>query len=68
MKLQPGLKAVHASFLNRSPLPTLDACLGELLREEQRLLTRGAMPHDNFTYDVVYVAYYSQIWKGRHMG
>jgi hypothetical protein len=35
MKLWPEFEAVRASLINRSPIPTLDECLGELLWEEQ---------------------------------
>jgi hypothetical protein len=39
MKLRPEFEAVRASLINQSPVSTLDECLGELLREEQRLAT-----------------------------
>jgi hypothetical protein len=40
MKLRPEFEAVRTSLINRSPVPTLDECLGELLWEEQRLATQ----------------------------
>jgi hypothetical protein len=33
--------------MNRDPLPFLDVCFGELLREEQHLLTQGIFKQDN---------------------
>lgn len=57
MKLHTEFEVVRAALLNRTPVPSLDVCLGELLREEQRLLTRGAMTYDNFVSDAVSVAY-----------
>lgn len=35
MKLRPEFESVCAGLINRKPVPTLDECLGELLREEQ---------------------------------
>lgn len=61
MKLKLEFKAVYASLMNRSPVPTLDLWLGELLCEEQCLLTQGAMSHDKFTIYVVFVSYYAHI-------
>ena len=37
MKLHPEYESVRSSLLNRSLVPSLDICFGELLREEQRL-------------------------------
>jgi len=31
--------------MNRNPVPTLDACLSKVLREEQRIATHVAMEH-----------------------
>ena len=58
MKLRPEFDVVRAALLNRNPAPSLDVCLGELLREEQRLLTQGAMSRDTWVNtDAVSVAY-----------
>nr|KYP60095.1 Retrovirus-related Pol polyprotein from transposon TNT 1-94 [Cajanus cajan] len=43
MKLRPEYEAARAALLNRHPVPSLEVCVGELLREEQRLLTQGSM-------------------------
>ena len=53
MKLQPEYEPVRASLVNRDPVPSLDACFGELLREEQRLHTQTIMEQTR----VVPVAY-----------
>ncbi|KAJ6978380.1 hypothetical protein NC653_026695 [Populus alba x Populus x berolinensis] len=42
-------EAVRASLINRSSVPTLDECLGELLREEQRLATQHELTQDTVT-------------------
>jgi len=57
MKLRPEFEAVRTSLINRSPVPTLDECLGELLREEQRLATQHELTQDTVTeMNVVYMA------------
>ncbi|XP_058776283.1 uncharacterized protein LOC131650597 [Vicia villosa] len=40
MKLRPEFEVVRGALLNRNPVPSLDTCVGELLREEQRLITQ----------------------------
>lgn len=49
MKLRPEYESVRSSLLNRSPVPSLDICFGELLREEQRLSTQAILEqsHDS---------------------
>jgi hypothetical protein len=37
MKLRPEFENARAGLINRTPVPSLEVCLGELLREEQRL-------------------------------
>ena len=39
MKLRGEFEAIMSNLMNREPVPLLDICVGELLREEQRLLT-----------------------------
>ena len=39
MKLRSEYEFVHSFLLNRSPVPSLDICFGELLREKQCLST-----------------------------
>ena len=51
--------------MNLHPVPSLDACLSELLREEQRIVTQVAMEHRATINAPVSVAYSSQ---GRHTG
>ncbi|XP_059442442.1 uncharacterized protein LOC132174783 [Corylus avellana] len=43
--------------MNRDPSPSLDVCFGELLREEQRLLTQATFQHDSNPNPVAYAAY-----------
>ena len=42
MKLHLEYESVHSSLLNRFPIPSLDICFGELLREER--LSTQAIP------------------------
>lgn len=43
MKLKPEFEIARARLLNRDPVPSLDVCLGELLREEQRMATQSVI-------------------------
>nr|XP_027187658.1 uncharacterized protein LOC113785455 [Cicer arietinum] len=66
MKLRPEFEVVRGALLNRNPVPSLDTCVGELLREEQRLFTQGTMSHDVVTSEPVAYAAQSR-GKGRDM-
>ena len=57
MKLRPEFETKRAGLFNRNPIPTLDAFLGELLREEQRLATQVGMGHERLYSEMVNVAY-----------
>jgi len=46
MKLRFDFEATNCNFMNRNPVPTLDACLSELLCEKQRIATHVAMEHN----------------------
>lgn len=43
MKLRSDFEGIRSNLMNRATAPSLDACLNELLREEQRLLTQTTM-------------------------
>ncbi|MCI98053.1 hypothetical protein A2U01_0119356, partial [Trifolium medium] len=60
MKLRPEFEVVRGALLNRHPVPSFDTCVGELLREEQRLATEGAMSHDAVISEPITVAYAAQ--------
>ena len=45
MKLRPDFEIACSNLMNRYPIPSLDACLSELLREEQHIVTQAAMEH-----------------------
>ena len=60
MKLRPEFEAVCAALLNRHPFPSLDVCVGELLQEEQRLLTQAALSRDSSISIAIAVAYTAQ--------
>lgn len=59
MKLRPQFETVRSNLMSRVPSPSLESCLGELLREEQRLVTQTALaqnaPHAA-PIDVAYIA------------
>jgi len=60
MKLCPKFEVVYVALLNRNPLPSLEVCVGELLREEQRLLTQAALSLDSVVSKAIIVAYIAQ--------
>ena len=39
MKLRLDFEIACSNLMNHHPVPSLDACLSELLREEQRIIT-----------------------------
>ena len=65
MKLRPDFEIARSNLMNRHHVPSLDACLSELLREEQRIVTQAAMEHRAIVSAPVSVAYAAQ---GRHTG
>ena len=60
MKLRPEYESVRSSLLNRSPVPFLDICFGELLREEQRLSTQAILEQSHGSSGTTTVAYAAQ--------
>ena len=57
MKLRPDFEIAHSNMMNRHPVPSLGACLSELLREEQCIVTQAAMEHRATVSAPVFVAY-----------
>ena len=51
--------------MNRHPVPSLDACLSEILREEQHIVTQATMEHRANVSAPISVAYAAQ---GRNKG
>jgi hypothetical protein len=47
IKLRPEFEVTRSNLMNRDPSPSLDVCFGELLREEQRLLTQATFQQDS---------------------
>ena len=60
MKLRPEFESLRASLLNRNPIPSLDICVGELLREEQRIATQALLTESKELSVPVNVAYAAQ--------
>jgi transposase InsO family protein len=57
MKLRYDFEGMRSSLMHRDPIPSLDACLHDLLREEQRLLTQSILEEQKAsTVPVAYVA------------
>ncbi|PON44817.1 hypothetical protein PanWU01x14_264070 [Parasponia andersonii] len=44
MKLRSEFETIRSNLMNCIPSPSLDVCFGELLHEEQRLLTQATFP------------------------
>ena len=65
MKLRPDFEIARSNMMNRHPVPSLDACLSELLREEQRIVTQAAIEHRATVSAPVSLDYAAQ---GRHTG
>ena len=57
MKLWPDFEIVWSNLMNRHPVPSLDVCLSELLREEQCIVTQATMEHRANVSAPVFVAY-----------
>ncbi|RVW32186.1 Retrovirus-related Pol polyprotein from transposon RE2 [Vitis vinifera] len=60
MKLRPEYESVRSSLLNRSPVPSLDICFGELLHEEQCLSTQAILEQSHGSSGTTTVAYAAQ--------
>ncbi|XP_038678926.1 uncharacterized protein LOC119980334 [Tripterygium wilfordii] len=60
MKLRSEYEAIRSNLMNRDPPPSLDVCFGELLREEQRLLTQATLEQGRLGTNAVTVAYATQ--------
>ena len=60
MKLRSDIEVTCCNLMNRDLVPALDACLSELLQEEQRIATQAAMEHKTNTSAPVNVAYAAQ--------
>jgi hypothetical protein len=65
MKLRSDFETARSNLMNRHPVPSLDACLSELLHEEQHIITQAAMEHRANVIAPVSVAYAAQ---GRNKG
>ncbi|KAJ0082875.1 hypothetical protein Patl1_11567 [Pistacia atlantica] len=60
MKLRPEFESTRAGLINRTPVPSLEVCLGELLREEQRLASQLGLDQDAGGSEMVNMAYAAQ--------
>ena len=53
MKLRPEFEAIRFNMINHAPSPSLDACFGELLHEEQRLATQTTLQQNSIPDNAV---------------
>ncbi|KAJ0079888.1 hypothetical protein Patl1_24395 [Pistacia atlantica] len=60
MKLRPEFESARAGLINRTLVPSLEVCLGELLREEQRLASQLGLDQDAGGSEMVNMAYTAQ--------
>ncbi|KAJ0088753.1 hypothetical protein Patl1_32353 [Pistacia atlantica] len=60
MKLRPEFESARARLINHTPVPFLEVCLGELLREEQRLTSQLGLDQDAGGSEMVNMAYAAQ--------
>ena len=65
MKLKGEFEAIRSNLMNREPVPLLDICVGELLREEQRLITQAILEQQAQNSTPIPIAYAAQ---GRSKG
>lgn len=57
MKLRSEFEGIRSNLMHRNPIPSLDACFNDLLREEQHLLTQSRIEDQKLsTVRVAYVA------------
>lgn len=55
MKLRPEFESAQAGLINHTPVPSLEDCLGELLREELRLASQLGLAQDVGGYEMINV-------------
>jgi hypothetical protein len=60
MKLRPKFENARVALVNRQPIPSLEVCLGELLREEQRLASQLGITQDAGGSEMINMAYTAQ--------
>ncbi|KAG6748652.1 hypothetical protein POTOM_048581 [Populus tomentosa] len=60
MKLRGESEAIRSNLINREPVPFLDICVGELLREEQRIITQAVLEQKAQNSTPIPVAYTAQ--------
>ncbi|KAJ0042952.1 hypothetical protein Pint_17821 [Pistacia integerrima] len=60
MKLRPEYESIRSSLLNRSHVPSLDICFGELLHEEQRFSTQAILEQSHGSSETASMAYAAQ--------
>ncbi|KAF7144736.1 hypothetical protein RHSIM_Rhsim04G0131100 [Rhododendron simsii] len=61
MKLRHEYEPVRSNLLSRAPTPSLEICLSELLREEQRCLTQAALERKDIGSNPLDAAFTTQI-------
>lgn len=57
LKLRPKFETTRAGLINRDPVPSLNVCMGELLREEQCLANQHELTQETVIKEMANVAY-----------
>jgi hypothetical protein len=65
IKSREEFEAIRSNMMNREPVPFLDICVGELLREEKRIITQAVLEQKAQNSTPISVAYAAQ---GRSKG
>ena len=65
MKLRGGFETIMSNLMNKDPVPLLDVCIGELLREEQQLISQAVMEQKAQNSAPIPVAY---VARGKSKG
>ena len=60
MKLRSDFEVTRFNLMNHDLVPTLDACLIELLQEEQHITTQAVVEHKTNTSSLLNMAYATQ--------
>lgn len=65
MKLYAKFEVARGALMNRNPVPDLEVCVGELFREEQSLLTKNNISHDQSNPKALTISYLAQNTTGK---
>ena len=64
MKLRGEFEVIRSNLMSRELVPLLDTCVGELLREEQQLLTQAVLEQKAQNSTLISIVYATQ-WRSK---